>query len=296
MKIARFLISASANSRHPLLSFLPQIENRAQRSTPMFAFHAISMIYSSSATNRYIKANIMQKLIYIFILYALPLLPAAHNPRELFEHIRFGREAEMRAILEEHPEWLETKDTCGCTPLCIALQHKKVGAAQSLLTCNANINAIDNTGTSLFFYAQHPRGDINECIACCLLLLQNGYPKTEALVDAAKFGFIEMLEMLLNEGIPVDGANAEGFTAIEVATGCRQIEAVRILLKHDVDISIYSGFGRGAMGWGKFWAQRNKPEILQMLTTAQAAKNEILTNAVRYTLLRETGDRLRRKK
>jgi ankyrin repeat protein len=88
-----------------------------------------------------------------------------------------------------------------------------------------------------------------------------------ALRAAAHFGVPDVLQRLIKEGVPVDGQNAVGWTALISAAWNGRGDIVRALLAAGADPRRPDATGKTAAQWA---AQANHAEIAQLLETAVA--------------------------
>ncbi len=91
----------------------------------------------------------------------------------------------------------------------------------------------------------------------------------EALVGAAKFGHLDIIQVALDAGVDVD-ARARRTTALHEAIRFHQLDAVRLLLDTGADISLRDGGGRTVLQ--SAWPQqaRGRSELMAMLFEAGA--------------------------
>ena len=231
----------------------------------------------------------MHKLLLMFTLYTASLFSAAHEPKELFALIKRGNIRGAQDLLNANTKWLETTNSSGQTPLCIALINARTHIVRDLIEIRkANVNTRDNQGNPLFYYAiQH----VYLRKEYCLLLLENGHNATQALITAAEYNFLEMVELILKKSVNVNEPDSNNITAIEAAAGNNHAAIVKLLIEYGADKNIHSGLGKGPIGWGAYYKNRyNKPELAHILSNTQPIVKHILPcNPITFLLNRETG-------
>lgn len=93
---------------------------------------------------------------------------------------------------------------------------------------------------------------------------------SEALIAAARHGRAEALELGLALGLPIDGRDASGLTALHHAARSGQLEAVRLLVVRgaslDVRDPVYDGTPLGhARHFAARWPRPHHDEIVALL-------------------------------
>jgi hypothetical protein len=96
----------------------------------------------------------------------------------------------------------------------------------------------------------------------------------EALTCACFNGRIAVAEYLLNLGVDVSGGSGTGLNALHWAANRGQLEAVRLLLRHNASLETRSMYGGNALETA-LWSLENEPrgeqqKIIEELRTAGA--------------------------
>jgi hypothetical protein len=115
------------------------------------------------------------------------------------------------ALLKDHPDLVEKKDSLGQTPLMVAVNHNKLEIAELLLANGANVNA---------------RGP---------------HMQTPLLLAMSVYNHDKMVRLLLAKGADVNLEDEFSNSAVVYAVTKGQLEDVRILLANDANINFVSG-------------------------------------------------------
>ncbi|KAI1650869.1 uncharacterized protein F4817DRAFT_326027 [Daldinia loculata] len=170
---------------------------------------------------------------------------------------------------------LEVKDQIGRTPLLWAATNSNVELAHILLEMGADIAATNNRGrTALHLAAEsHHKEQHQDMVK--LLLNYGATPRAVSdggwtpLHNAAQSGYAPVVTLLLEANADINAELSNGMTPLHWAAFNGFEEIVRLLLtRPDVDISIKDSFNRTAMLCA---AEKNHPEIVQLLSPARAA-------------------------
>ena len=204
-----------------------------------------------------------------------------------------------RPIIElciEGGEAVSGRDFFGMTPLLVAAQYGQLGAVNCLLEKGAKLEEEDRkTKDRAVHYAAkegHTKllaslisrsADINYCgwrtplgyavrnghLAAAQLLVSSGaHVQQEFLCSAAKTGNVEMLELLLENGLLIDEYDSDG-TPLQVAAGCGHEGAVGFLIKRGAQIEGDS-FHMNALHKA---SQRGHVPVIKLLLDAGAEIN-----------------------
>lgn len=233
------------------------------------------------------------KSIILAITLIIPMYPAAHEPKELFSAVASGDFYQTYKLLNTHPDWLNSKNEFGQTPLCIAIIKKRAPIMGYLIRCGADIHALDNKKCSLLHYALKA---VPRHTEYCAALLNNGHspficcPETPPIVLSAQCGFTSITKMLLEKGAYVDQCNKDGISPLEAAAGNNGVFTAKLLLEYGANINVHSTDWSTPIHWGLFWQNRNQPQLLTVLIDTQPNFEKILPkNAARYLRDRELG-------
>ncbi len=74
-------------------------------------------------------------------------------------------------------------------------------------------------------------------LTCALLMSVPAYATTDELINGVKNKNLPAVEALLNKGENVNGANAQGNTALHYAVATNNADMVKLLLKHNADMN-----------------------------------------------------------
>ena len=123
----------------------------------------------------------MTKRIFTFsLLWAGLLLPAGYSgAQEIFDAIKGGDLAKVKAVVEKDPRTLDSSNGYAQTPLVVALQGRKAEIAEFLIARGADVNARDNAHASPLSFAI--TGGLNKIAG--MLIDRNADIDTPALWD-----------------------------------------------------------------------------------------------------------------
>jgi ankyrin repeat protein len=153
----------------------------------------------------------------------------------------------VERILQEHPDLDETSSE-GETALHIAVSLNNLFEVQRLIQLGANLNAMDDHGNTPLHWAVHtdPSGNLLQ------VLLDAGadpniVPPAESswegweppLHVAARNSGSQIVTLLLDAGAQIDGRNAKGRTALQVAVaeGRRRGNVADLLVKRGANLT-----------------------------------------------------------
>ena len=80
-------------------------------------------------------------------------------------------------------------------------------------------------------------------LTCALLMSVSAYATTDELINGVKNKNLPAVEALLNKGENVNGANAQGNTALHYAVATNNADMVKLLLKHNADMNAKNNKG-----------------------------------------------------
>jgi ankyrin repeat protein len=152
------------------------------------------------------------------------------------------------------PVGIDGANKRGETALMVAAMRDKVDVATVLLDNGARVNAINpkSGSTCLMVAAEHnspgvarllldrvasasPEGRADELVR--LYVNEGDHNRVTALMLAAKGGYPEIVEMLLDSGADIDSGDIESYTALSYACKYNQANVVNLLLERNADIS-----------------------------------------------------------
>lgn len=142
--------------------------------------------------------------------------------------------AKVKALLEENPEFVSSRDDNGQTPLHSAVVRNNKDVAALLLANKADVNAKDDTGhTPLHSAVLRYQTDLAE-----LLLANKADINAKdnlgmtALHTAAFTSRKDEVELLLAKGAHINDKNNNGQTPLNLAVRSGQKDVAELLLKH----------------------------------------------------------------
>ena len=115
-------------------------------------------------------------------------------------------------------------------------------------------------------------------MTCAMLMAVPAYASTDKLIDNVKNKNIDAVETLLAKGENVNGANAQGNTALHYAVATGNVDMVKLLLAHNADINAVN-----SKGWTplKIAEKKNVGEIYNVLEEKAVSDNAALEEAVK---------------
>ena len=211
-----------------------------------------------------------------------PLITAATN----------GHFNIVRTLVEQDHADVNTCDNTGKSPLMWACQNGHTNIVEYLINKGANVRAVDATGLSAQYYAQHaPHEGVKDffnayykdlydhCKDCvdarAVKTIEIGNLRFENwtnLMDAVRNKNLPAAEQLIKNGANVNAQTSTGYTPLICAADTAQPEMVKLLLtsKADPNLKTPSGF---ALSYG---GALNFPEITTLLIAAKADTNMII--------------------
>ena len=204
-------------------------------------------------------------------------LPNGYTP--LMEAVLLGHVKTARMLLLRGAD-IEAVDNNGRTALMHAAQHGRKDCVDFFLRSGADANATDKHGWTAFWHAA-ASGHVETAKA----LLESGAQlQFIALNDAAYAGRTEMVQFLLDHGVPTD-ASPDGMTALMHAAGQGHVDVVRLLIKRGADVNMADRMGVTALGvalTGKYRSELKKNHrVIKLLIEAGANIGPALVPAVR---------------
>ena len=149
-----------------------------------------------------------RKFTFVALCAGLLLSVRASGAQEIFEAIKGGELAKVKAVVGADPQTLKAMNNYRQTPLVAALQSKKTEIAEYLIACGADVNAKDTAQATPLSYAI--TGGFNDIART--LIDRKADIDTPAMWNlrpialALEFGQKDIAEMLLDKGavIPVE--------------------------------------------------------------------------------------------
>ncbi len=115
-------------------------------------------------------------------------------------------------------------------------------------------------------------------LTCALLISVPAYATTDELINGVKNKNLPAVEALLNKGENVNGANAQGNTALHYAVATNNADMVKLLLKYNADMNAKNNKGWSPLSIAE---KKNVGEIYNILEEKAASDNAALEEAVK---------------
>lgn len=156
--------------------------------------------------------------------------------KDLFAAVEDGRQNTVSKLIENHPQWVDSRSDLGNSPLFIAAYHGHHGVAEVLIDAGASV---DNGGSGEMapLHAAAIRGHMD--IVNLLLAagananVQDSQGRTP-LFFAAQEGHAEVAEVLLSSGANHSLADSQGHTPLDAARGREHARVVDLLTRSAV--------------------------------------------------------------
>jgi ankyrin repeat protein len=135
---------------------------------------------------------------------------------EFFNQIREGNLPAIEALLNSHPQFLNSRDSRGSTPLILAGYYNHRDVVRFLLEKGVPVDEKDSSGNT-------------------------------ALMGACFKGYAEIAEILINSGANVNARNGMGGTCLIFAITFNREPIARLLLAHGADADARDPGGKTAL-------------------------------------------------
>jgi ankyrin repeat protein len=166
---------------------------------------------------------------------------------DIFACAYLGRTTEADVLLKHNPDLARVTTRNGMTALHYAAMAGHFDVADILLRCHADVNALDNNGTTALMEACHPgpwKSDPAEEIIQ-LLLDHNAQVN---LFQAAAMGRTGLIEAILErDGSLLDSPDDRGRTALFHAAHNNRFAAVTLLVERGADVNRSDAVGIAAL-------------------------------------------------
>ncbi len=170
----------------------------------------------------------------ILLLSLILALAAAARPQEVFDALRKGDVAAVKALVEKTPGLVDARDGDGMTLLHYAAYGTDAGLVNFLLDKGAKIDLRSAEGhTPLHIAAMRDRRELVEALVKrgAALEARDGYERTALILCARERGQAATGRFLLEAGADVNAADKFGSTALELAAWRGKAEFVDLLLE-----------------------------------------------------------------
>ena len=181
-----------------------------------------------------------------------------------------GNVAEIERLLDTGAD-REARDGNGRTPLHVAVYRKKHDAARLLLAKGANANAFDRQRYDVVTIAA-----VADDVAMLKLVLEGGasaknvtspYDGT-ALIASAHLGHVEVVQVLIKAGAPLDHVNNLTWTALMESIvlgdgGKRHTETLRALVAAGANVNISDRAGITPLAHARGGGYKEMAQILE---------------------------------
>jgi ankyrin repeat protein len=151
---------------------------------------------------------------------------------ELFTDIRNGHLKAIQEKIDANPDWLNSTDSRGSTPLLLATYYGHLEVAEYLLSKGAAVDATDSSGNT-------------------------------ALMGVCFKGYEAIARLLVKAGADVNHVNSMGATSLIYAATFNKVGIAKILLEHGADSKVKDGRGNSALDNAKMQEAKEMVELLE---------------------------------
>jgi ankyrin repeat protein len=156
-----------------------------------------------------------------------------------------------------------TPDEQGNTLLMIAIRHKNAELADLLIKAGARLNLRNRYGeTAIMLASLHGLRDIVEKLY--IKGAEIKHTGWNPLIYAATGGHPQIIQLLVEGGVPIDSTSENGTTALMMAARGNHLEAARVLLKNGANPNLKNDWGKTALEWA---LNKNYKEVAELLKT-----------------------------
>ena len=170
---------------------------------------------------------------YIYLIISFFCFQLGFAQQDIFDVARTGTVEEVKAIMKQNPEAINSVNPDGYSPLILACYRGNIAVANFLIHNVKDINGSSSMGTPLMAAV------VKKNIEIVKLLLDNkANPNisdasgTTALMFATIFKHYEIVEMLLKAAAIQDLKDIRGKSAIDYATISNDEKLIQIFKEH----------------------------------------------------------------
>ena len=185
---------------------------------------------------------------------------------KLADLIAAVRSTDIKAVekrIAANPELLKAQDRAGSTPLHHAAGFGSLAMMKLLLDKGADVNAANKRKSTPLFWGLYNEAKVRLLIERGANLKARTTDGRSIVFQAASMGnAVPLLRLLLEKGGSPDGKTLTGVTPLMAAAGRANVEAVRILIDHKVDVNARNEAGGTALMMG---AASGSSQVVRML-------------------------------
>ena len=214
--------------------------------------------------------------ILIIVVIAGSLAGCGSTP-SIHSALSEGNDSAVLGMIKKH-EGINERDRVGNTPLHIVSVKGNQNIARKLVEAGADVNARNFDGrTPLMLALFNGHSGLAKFYIKQGAQLKTHYKKTNALLDAAAGGSVEMADYLLAHGFDINTVDRQKTTALHIAARNGDKKMVAFLVSKGANLDAQTDTGWTAM---HFAAYQNQPDTVDLLLASGAHPVEVETNGV----------------
>ena len=177
--------------------------------------------------------------VAVLVALASACSPTASDDVDIHRAARKGRVEDVKMALRRDPDAVNRRSASGDTALELAVRRGHGAVVDVLLAAGADPNARSTEGDGpLSAAAEKGRTEIAKT-----LLTRGANPTVLDLVRASSTGHTEVMELLIDAGVDVNG-EANSYTPLIVAARNGRVDAAELLLDRGAEIRLKNQTGR----------------------------------------------------